>query len=358
MDIFQDYRPYTDAEIPAAMRRIVDDPHFQAVAEYVYPDLPVAEVRAKVLSITTVYDLQVMVMRDVLERVMSQSMTEFTSQVSPKLDPEQRYLFVSNHRDIVLDAMLLDYSLHFAGHTMPQITFGSNLMEFPMMADVGRSNKMFRVDRGGSPREFYNKLMLTSRYIRNVLTEQNESVWIAQRNGRTKNGLDKTDPAIIKMFALSGEGDLEQALEPMHIVPVTVSYEWESCDILKTEERFRSLSGPYVKAPGEDVHSILTGVLAPKGRVHLNVGDPITKDEVAFCHNDPKVLASILDRHINAAYRLYPNNMIADAMLRGEELHSPEADAFVAHMQQLSNPNDETLRRLFLEMYANPVHNR
>lgn len=361
MDPFQDYRPYSDAEIPDAMLRIVSDPVFPKVADYVYPGVPLEDVKRKVASITTVYDLQVVIMRDALERVMRNSMTEFTYEVSSLLNPDEPYLFVSNHRDITLDAMLLDYALHFSGHAMPQITFGSNLMEFPLMSVAGRANKMFRVDRGGSPREFYRKLMLTSQYIRHVITEQHESVWIAQRNGRTKDGLDATDPAIVKMFALSGDKDLTQALLPLHIVPVTISYEWEPCDLLKAEERFRSCGGHYVKAPGEDVHSIMTGILSPKGRVHLHIGDPLTPDEIASCDGDPRRVASLLDSHINPAFTFYPNNYVAAELLGHAEkladhpVTDAEREAFEARLQQLSDPLNPDLRSLFLHIYANPL---
>lgn len=362
MDPFAKLRPYTDAEAPAALRRIVDDALFPQVAPFLYPDRPLEETKDYVASFTSVRDFQRVVMIDLIDQIIRRSMTDFTFEFSPLLDPDRRYLFVANHRDIVLDAMMLDHVLVHQGQEIPQATIGSNLMEFPMMADVSKMNRLFCIDRKGTPHEFYNMLLNTSQYIRHVLTECHESVWIAQHNGRAKDGSDTTEPAVIKMLGLSGEGTLTQRLDALHIVPVTISYEWESCDLLKAEELFHSRNGAYIKAPGEDVRSILTGINQYKGHVHLVVGDPLTFDELALCHDDPRQVATLLDSKIRPNYRLYPNNFIAADMLGIP--HEPctitdaQRHAFIAQMDRLAQPDDPVLRDIFLHIYANPVLNR
>ena len=177
-------------------------------------------------------------------------------------------MYLSNHRDIMLDASLLQNALLMNGFDTTEITFGANLMQGQLVIDIGKSNKMFRVERpGGSIREFYKASMHLSEYIRHTIVEKKQSVWIAQRNGRTKDGKDRTDQGIINMFRMSSEGK-STSLSQLNLLPVSVSYEWEPCDILKTLELYAKRQGPYLKKPGEDLNSILTGILQPKGRVH------------------------------------------------------------------------------------------
>ena len=193
--------------------------------------------------------------------VMRRSTTHFSCDGLEHLQPGTPYLFVSNHRDIVLDASLLQNALVDAGHDTCEITFGANLMTHPTVVDIGKSNKMFRVERSGNKRQFYQSELHLSRYIRHAVVERGSSIWIAQRNGRTKDGLDRTEPALIKMFAMSGEGNKLASLAQLNIVPVAVSYEYESCDLLKAREMARTALKPYVKSPGEDLNSILTGIV-------------------------------------------------------------------------------------------------
>ena len=252
-----------------------------------------------------------------------------------------------------------------------QITFGANLMMNPLVVDIGKSNKMFRVERpGGSIKDFYKSSLHLSEYIRHAITEQHESVWIAQRNGRTKDGNDQTDQGIIKMFCMSKQEDKIAALSELNILPIAVSYEWESCDILKAIELYESQKVKYIKKPGEDLNSILTGILQPKGRVHFEFCPMITSEELQQyndCTNNDyhKQVAHLLDERIHKAYRLWPNNYIAHDMLYGQqrfihEYTKEERAAFEAHLAKLDNYDSdlEILRDLLLGIYANPVCNK
>ncbi|MBP5541906.1 MAG: 1-acyl-sn-glycerol-3-phosphate acyltransferase [Bacteroidales bacterium] len=363
---FESIRPFVDEELPAAMQRIVSHPTFPSVAKFIYPNEPVEQVARRLLALRTIKDFQLHTMRDILQRVIKQSITEFSWEGTEYLQPGKSYLFVSNHRDIVLDAFLLQQILDGIGMPPCHITFGANLMQHPMIIDAGKCNKMFRVDRGGSLKSFYHSLKLVSSYIRFVISTLNESVWIAQRNGRTKDGIDGTEASLIKMFAMSGEEDDLTNLETLNIVPVSVSYEWEPCDSLKAIELSLRQNGNYQKAPDEDLRSILTGIRQPKGRTHIAINKPITKDDLlAYSRKDGdfyKWVASLIDRRILSGYKLYPNNYIAhdfrDKGNRFAQYYTPyEKTQFMERLQQImSNPNfDQKAKMIYIGIYANPV---
>ena len=365
---FDDIRPYYDEEIPAAMSRIVQSNFMALLSSYVYPDRSLEEVKRMMLGFRRIRDFQLEVMKCVNEQVIARSMTDFTYTGIDFLDPGKRYLFVSNHRDIVLDSCLMQYVLYKNGHETTQITFGANLMSSPLVIDIGKSNKMFRVERGGNMKDFYMSSLHLSEYIRYVISECHESVWIAQRNGRTKNGIDATDQGIIKMFCLSCPDDKIKALDDLHIVPVSVSYEWESCDILKALELYESRNAKYIKKPGEDLNSILTGIVQQKGRVHIAFCEPLSRqDLLAFdsCTNNEyhKRVAALIDERIVGAYQLTPNNYIAHDLLYGRQTYScyyttEEKNAFLSYLGKLNDfeiSEPDVLKDIFLCIYDNPV---
>jgi len=367
---FDDIRPYCDEEIPAAMQRIASNRSFPLLAQFVYPELTVEEAAERVRGYKTIYDFQLGAMVPMNRQVIEGTIMEFTLGGAGKLDPSKRYLYVSNHRDIVLDSCILMYALHLEGHDTGEITFGSNLMQGELVVDIGKSNKMFRVDRGRNPRELYSTSVHLSEYIRYAITEKHQSVWIAQRNGRTKDGIDRTDQGVIKMFGMSGPKDRVDALDELNIVPVSVSYEWESCDILKALELYESRNGePYIKKPGEDLNSILTGIMQNKGRVHFQICDPLRREELEALSEVPNVqfnreVALILDKRICREYHLFPNSYIAHDMRYGNTRYADhytkaEYDAFVAHMAELIKYSDDSvLSDIFLGIYSNPVDNK
>lgn len=378
MTNFDDIRPYYDSEIPAAMQRIADSEHFPLLAQYVYPGQDLDHVKALLRQFTTIRDFQLEVMRCVNEQAIARSTTSFTYAGLDRLDPQERYLFVSNHRDIMLDACLLQYALYREGHETSEITFGANLMSTPLVIDIGKCNKMFRVERGGTPREFYQSSKHLSEYIRYCITEKHQSVWIAQRNGRTKDGNDRTDQGIIKMFGMSLPKAPVRALADLHIVPVSISYEWESCDLLKARELYLGRTTKYVKSPGEDLNSILTGIMQPKGAVHIEFCPLITPADLGNVSTSGGDIASsdfhrsvahLIDQRILSAYRLAPNNYIALDILRGTIEHAAHytADqraAFEQHITKLRGMgiSDASayaeMRDILLHIYANPLINK
>lgn len=366
---FDDIRPYTDQEIPAAMERIAANPQFPVVAKFVFPDMSVQEAQKLVRSFSNIHDFQYGAMKPLNRAVLEGTVTEFKLSGAEKLDRNKRYLFVSNHRDIVLDSCILMYALDMEGHETGEITFGANLMQGQMVIDIGKSNKMFRVERGGTPREMYASSLHLSEYIRFAITEKHQSAWIAQRNGRTKDGVDRTDVGVIKMFSMSGPKERVENLAELNIVPVSVSYEWEPCDILKARELYATRDGqPYVKKPGEDLNSILSGIVENKGRVHFQICDPLTRQDLESMSDQAgaqfyRSVAGLMDQRICSGYHLFPNSFIAHDIRSGSNAYSDrysqqEYYAFAARLGNVEKLGcGKELRDIFLGIYANPVDN-
>ncbi len=368
--IFDDIRPYYESEIPAAMQRIADDHLFPMLASYVYPQRSVDEVRERLRGISTIADFQAEMMKAFNDQVIERSISDYSYDGLQFIKKSKSYLYVSNHRDIVLDSSLLQYILFTNGYPTTEITFGANLMCIPLIIDIGKSNKMFKVERGGNMHEFYKSSLHLSRYIRHILTEKHESAWIAQRNGRTKDGNDATDQGIIKMFSMSKGDDKIAALSELNIVPVSVSYEWEPCDVLKALELYKSRNSKYVKSQGEDLNSILTGIFQDKGRVHISICQPISEEDLMtfadLTDNEyHKKVASLIDARIMSRYRLTENNYIAHDMLYGDNrfadrYNEKQREAFLHNMKYLEEyeiKEMNVLKQIFLGIYANPIEN-
>lgn len=365
---FEDIRPYRDEEIPAAMQRIAASPFFPLIAEFVFPESTVEQARSLVAGLTTTDEFQHKVMYFANKQIINRTIDEFSVGGMERLDTAERYLFMSNHRDIMLDASLLQSALDARGHRSTQITFGSNLMQGQTVIDIGKANKMFRVERGGNMKDLYKSSLHLSDYIRRTITKSRESVWIAQRGGRTKDGKDKTDQGLIKMLCMSCRDDKIAALSELHIVPVAVAYEWEPCDILKALELYESQFAKYTKKPGEDLNSILTGIMQQKGRVRFEVCEPIAAAELEslspLTNNDyHKEVAHIIDRRIISAYRLFPNNYIAYDIRYGtsrycNEYTAEEKARFESRLRMLDKYTTCDMDRLcdiFLGIYSNPI---
>lgn len=369
---FDDIRPYTDAEVPAAMARIAGHSLFPLLASYVFPDGDIDEVRRMVGDIRTTAEFQRRVMFKMNERIVANTITEFTYGGLDNLTADN-YLYVSNHRDIVLDSSLMQNVLLANGHQTSEITFGANLMQSQLVVDIGKCNKMFKVERPGSDiRAFYRASLHLSDYIRTAISQNHHSVWIAQRNGRTKDGFDQTDQGLIKMLCMSGGADRVRSIADLNILPVSVSYEWEPCDVLKTLELYeRRQLEHYVKKPGEDLNSVITGIVQPKGRVHIEFCKPILAADIEPCAtlaagDFHRAVAAVVDRRIQSAYRLYPNNFIAYDLRHGthrfaDRYTDGERTAFEQRLAKLDQYEDTcdlpTLSGIFLGIYSNPVEN-
>ncbi len=369
---FSSIEPYTAKEVPAAIARLAHNPMFSRLVRTMNPNVDADAFGALMECITTCDELQYMVMRPLLYQIAQRSMTSFTYDGLDQLDKNQAYLFVSNHRDITLDAGMVDVALISNGFKTPEIGFGNNLMKNDFIIDLFRLNKMFTIIRDGTRREFYNNSVFLSHYIYHVLFEKKSSVWIAQRNGRTKNGDDRTDQGLLKMFSMAGSGDFEADFNKLQIVPIAMSYEYEPCDTMKTLAEYTSLTGVYSKSQHEDVLSIMQGISQQKGDVHITFCQPLTEQEIAACARLEKnerfaSLASVIDQRIHKGYKLHKTNYIAADLLSCssdyESYYTTEQmEEFIDYVNRVAfkGPSlaaEERIKEIFLKMYSNPVKN-
>ncbi|MDM8158664.1 1-acyl-sn-glycerol-3-phosphate acyltransferase [Labilibaculum sp. K2S] len=365
---FDRIRCYNDSEAVDALKRMVEYDEFYPVFKHVFPNLDQSALTDLFLSITGSYDFQKRVMNDAVKTVIKFSMDEFSCEGIKNLNKNEAYLYVANHRDIVMDAALLQHVLVTHDMNTTQITFGDNLMSSDFIIDFGKINKMFTVIRDSDRREALRNSQELSEYMRYVIRSKNESVWIAQRPGRTKDGLDETQQGLLRMFSMSGEGSFKNRLKDLNIVPLAISYEFEPCDYLKVYELCETKKGKYIKKKGEDFNSVVEGIRGCKGRTKLVMGtslspfidalpDDIDKKEIL------KVVAGEIDRQIYSNYQLWPTNYIAYDMLNDGRQYTAkytqeEKDRFVAHMNTSAAKLDldaEEFKTAFLSLYANPI---
>lgn len=369
MSEFDAIRPYYDHEVPQVLARLVASRELaQAASQLVLPGwlgkralgrwLTRAILRLKTRNLRSIRDCQ-SVVADLFETVIERSIDRLSVSGLGRLSPNDHYLFISNHRDILMDSSLLNYLLQNAGHDTCRMAVGDNLLSNSLAADLMRLNKSFVVERNvEGARAQYQALSRTSRYMQQSL-QQGISVWIAQRQGRAKDGFDRTDPALLKMLLLayrhkdSDQEPLDRLLHVAPVVPVSVSYELDPCGPSKAHELATvDLSGGYEKSPHEDLNSMVQGLMGQKGRVRLCFGEPITNA------SNLEDLAAQLDQSIVANTRLYPTHRYAKAVLEGQDtqdlLNSPSVRALTAELSKL--PENE--RPYLLEQYANIWHNR
>jgi 1-acyl-sn-glycerol-3-phosphate acyltransferase len=370
MQNFESIRPYRDDEVPLVIARLVHDPALQrAAAAFFAPRLSrwlpwlarhLAQrfIRARTADLQSVQDVQLWLAR-YMARVIHDTIHELTVEGLEALPTGRPYLFLSNHRDIVMDSALLNYLLHQAGHRTARMAVGDNLLSEPYAADLMRLNKSFVVERSVSgSRALYQAIQRTSSYIRHSL-EEGESVWIAQREGRTKDGFDRTDPALLKMLSLAWRkeiGGFDALLHRVALVPVSICYELDPCDGRKAHELYRlERDGSYVKQPGEDLASMVDGITGYKGRVHLRVAPPLSG---SFA--DPEAMAEQLDRVIVGGMRVFPTHTEAARRL-GMACREPDVAALPRVMRAFEArveacPAEE--RPLLLGGYGNLIRNR
>ncbi|MFP6815472.1 MAG: 1-acyl-sn-glycerol-3-phosphate acyltransferase [Pseudomonadales bacterium] len=369
MQDFEAIRPYQDAEVPAVMKRLVADEGLnRAVCVFLlpwlaarFPDFARGLIRTyltcKTRNLTTVQDVQLF-FSDYMRRLIEKTIVELSVTGLEHLPTNQTYLYMSNHRDIVMDSCLLNYVIYHAGYDTSRSAVGDNLLSEPYAADLMRLNKSFVVERSAtSKRAGYQVLLKTSRYIRHSL-EEGASVWIAQREGRSKDGFDRTDPALLKMLALAYRGDIEGFTElagKIRIVPVAISYELDPCDLRKAHELYLTEEfGSYTKPPDEDLRSIVDGMIGFKGRVHLHFSPPVRGD-----FEDVESLAREIDRLIVAGLKIFPTQVSAAEHLGLQATSSVKAiasveAAFQARLDSCPVPEQPYL----LASYANVLRNR
>lgn len=373
---FDAIRPFEPEELPAAYDRLVANPQFRAVVGMLYPQVPFEALEKKMRACNTSMEFQLAFCYDFLEMLMAKASLGLDIDVEA-IDVSKRFTFVSNHRDIVLDSALLDKLLVDAGFkTTCEIAIGDNLLSLPWVKDLVRINKSFIVERSLQPREMLLASKRLSEYMHFVIQEKNDNVWIAQREGRAKDSDDRTQPAILKMMAMGGTGTPSERLQQLHIVPLSISYEFDPCDFLKAREfQLRRDNPEWKKGKNDDVVSMQTGIMGFKGHVHYHCAPCIDEYLQQLPADTPKteffdIVAAHIDSEIHRNYRLYPSNYIAADMLDGtsfaKEGKYTEADRqqFEAYLQgqlnkiDLADKDIPFLRERMLTMYANPLRNK
>jgi len=367
---FESISPYTDAEASEALGILADYPLVMKASQYFFPEESPDFLKNILKSIKTIDEFQVLVMQKLVRWAIEHTAHNFSYDGISNIDPDKKFLALSNHRDIILDPAITQLILYTNGIPMTEIAVGDNLITNKAIEYLIRSNRMIKVVRGISARELYLSSQLLSKYIRLNITEQRSSIWLAQRQGRTKNGYDVTEQGLLKMLDMSGTGDFQKNFEELNIIPMSISYEIEPCDILKARELVISRKHKYVKAEGEDLNSIMVGIMQQKGSIHLNIGKPLTSDEIALaaqCDKNDRyqLIRHAVDQRVIEGYRLWKNNYIAyDIVNHGfkysDKYEQADVERFVSYVEhQLDTVekeiNREDLRRIFLDIYANPV---
>ena len=367
---FESISPYTDEEAVVALGKLADHPLLSQFSIKFFPDQNPDFLKGILKNLKSIDEFQVLVMSKFVEWVLEQTVDNFSYDGISNIDPEKRFLVLSNHRDIILDPAITQLVLFRNNIPLTEIAVGDNLVSSPTIEYLLRSNRMIKVIRGITARELYLSSQMLSKYIRLNITNQRSSIWLAQRQGRTKNGYDTTEQGLLKMLDMSGTSDFQKNFEELNIIPMSISYEYEPCDILKARENLISRTQKYVKAEGEDLNSILVGIQQPKGNVHLNIGTPLTAEEIAdaaACDKNDRYqsIRHAVDKRIIEGYRLWKNNYVAYDMMNQTDKYShlyeqADVEKFTAYMQkQLATVEPELdryeLKTLFIEIYANPV---
>lgn len=365
--------PYkTDAEAVEAFQHIAANPVLPKISLYFYPDREPDYLKTQLLEMKSVDDFQYMIMSKIVKRILDTTARNFSYDGISNIEDGRKFLMLSNHRDIILDPAILQWVLFQNGLQPTEICVGDNLIQNKFIEYLIRSNRMIKVIRGVSARELYLSSQRLSRYIRKSITSGESSVWLAQRQGRTKDGYDTTEQGLLKMLDMSGEsGSFKQNFGELNIVPMSISYEIEPCDILKARETFiAERDGKYVKAKGEDLNSILVGVTQKKGNIHLNIGKPLTDEELSLaslCDKNDRYqyIRHAVNIRVVDGYRLWKNNYVAYDILNGtdrfaEKYSESDRKWFVDYMEhQLASIEPELncdgVREHFLKIYANPI---
>lgn len=372
MQNFDDIRFFKDEEVNPALQEFMKHPMVKALLQFTFPDMKTGEIESLLKQCHSISDFQSKVIYLSVEKVLEKTSEGLSDAGFDKLDPSESYFYVSNHRDIVLDTCLINYNLHDHDLIMTASAIGDNLVQKPFLMALSKLNRNFLVLRNQSPREMLKSSLKLSEYIKHLLFEEERSVWMAQREGRTKDGNDFTQQGVLKMVGMAkGELDILDYFAKLKIVPVAMSYEFDPTDMLKMPEVLaKRMKEDYKKSANEDFNSIMQGAMGQKGRIKINAGEILTKadfDEIRkkdLSINDQlKEVATLIDRAIYRNYKLWPSNYIAYDLLKNEEKfinkytqkEKRQFDRRISRRVDVKNP---LALNSYLLMYANPVINK
>lgn len=370
---FDDIRPFNDSEVNHYLRLLIKDENFQFILQFIFEDQAKIELFKLILAnIHTVKDLQYkFVYQLVDDLILKRSTDGLTSSGLEKLDKNTSYLFISNHRDIILDSAIMNYLIVLEGMNTTEIAIGNNLLIEKWIEYAVKLNRAFVVHRNLPARELLTASKKLSEYIRRNITIKNNSVWIAQREGRTKDGNDKTQQALLKMLNFSNIKEFGEGFRELRIVPLSISYEIEPCGFSKVAELYKKQTEGFEKTQEDDLKSMGEGLVRPKGRIHFAFGEPITSQIDLIAREETissqiEKLADHIDQQIYSNFKLWPNNYIAEDILNNTSINTEyyTSEQFTHFISMLIEavaliPGDaETIRSMFLQMYVNPLINK
>ena len=371
MTKFDAIRPYYDSEVNEVLKALLNHPMMKAIMEFTFPDVEEEVWKEQLSKVDSIRSFQLSCVYQSLQRILERSSEGLTTSGFEKLDPNTSYLYISNHRDIILDTSLLNVALYDHGLIMTASAIGDNLVQKDFLLKLSKLNRNFLVQRGLSPRELLQSSKLMSEYIYHLLAEENRSVWIAQREGRTKDGNDATHPGVLKMLGMaSNEEKGMDFFKKLKIVPFSISYEYDPTDALKMPQLIAlSKDEVYIKEKNEDFITLLSGIIGQKKRIHIHIGDVLDgeyekiKAETDNNNKQIQALAQVIDDSILQSYKLWPTNFIAYDVLyktnRFVHLYDEkERQLFERRLEMRIDADNETMKDGFLAMYANPVVNK
>lgn len=376
---FDEIRPYGAGEVKPAVESLLADRQFSRLLKGFVPWLPNwmrnGLVRLAFVGVNTPLQFQLRFIKPIIRRLLRKCSNGYTFAYSGIAPGPERYTFISNHRDIVLDSAILDLMLH--EHHFPttcEIAIGDNLLIYPWIKTLVKLNKAFTVKRGLSPRELMESSQRMSRYMHYAIQEKRENIWIAQREGRAKDSSDHTQESLLKMFAMAGEGSVIDRLKELCLVPLSISYEYDPCDYLKAQEFQQKRDNPsFKKSKQDDLDNMKIGIFGKKGRIHYEAMPCINTwlDELSELPRTEifSEIARRIDQQIHAGYSLFPGNYVAADMLNGTSTYArhyteKERKVFETYLQsridlvEIANKDENFLRERILTMYANPVFNK
>ena len=369
--IYDNIRPYNDVEACDALKRVSQSVAVDKISNFLFSGQDPSILRFLLTSVTGVDDFQTRIMYNAVKSIIDKTSDGLTYDGLEYFEGGKTYLMLSTHRDIVLDPALIQWVLKDNNMPLTEIAAGDNLISTPLLEDLMRSNRMIKVIRSTNPREVYSTSIVLSQYMRERIHDSvaPASIWIAHRNGRTKDGHDATEQGLVKMISLSGEDDFVKNISELNIMPVAISYEIESCDLQKAiEVCTKRITGSYQKKPGEDTQSIIYGIVQQKGRIHISFCPPITRSEIeeaaSLEKNDRyRRLAEIIDGRHRKGFRIWPSNVAAAEIVKG--LPASDVKATESFLSYISKRLDEVpegldrqaVRDVLLEIYAAPALN-
>lgn len=367
---FDDIRPFRDSEVEKVINELCQVPYFIGLLGRLFPGVPMSDIMGRLHALKSIDEFQRDFIIPYLNGLIKTTTDGVSSTGAEKLPTDGAYLFLSNHRDIILDSAFMNVKLNELGHSTTEIGIGSNLLIYDWIVDLVKLNKSFVVKRDLPVRQMMEASGTLSAYIRNSITVRHQNIWLAQREGRSKDGNDQTQSSVLKMLNLSGTKRLEENFGELNIVPVSIAYEYDPCDYLKAYQAQLKRDNPeYHKSKQEDLQHMNYGLNGYKGRIRFTFGEPLDVRGLEGKNRNAQIddLANRLDKTIHKNYHLWPSNYVAYDELRksrdfAKEYTQAERQKFLdnidSHIALLTNVDVEFVRTTILKMYANPVINK